>query len=58
MKIGNIDIEKPIILAPMEDVTDTSFRLICKKMGADIVYTELGFNVKNVVSRVMKLLAK
>lgn len=40
MKIGTIDIDKPIILAPMEDVTDTSFRLICKRLGADIVYTE------------------
>src|SRR3989338_1278327 len=40
MKIGPIDIEKPIALAPMEDVTDIPFRLICKKMGADLVYTE------------------
>ena len=30
----------PILLAPMEDVTDISFRLICKRFGADIVYTE------------------
>ena len=40
MKIGTIDIDKPIILAPMEDVTDTAFRVICKRLGADIVYTE------------------
>ena len=40
MKIGSIDIDKPICLAPMEDVTDTAFRLICKRLGADIVYTE------------------
>ncbi|MCX5681294.1 MAG: tRNA-dihydrouridine synthase, partial [Candidatus Omnitrophica bacterium] len=40
MKIGNIDIDKPILLAPMEDVTDTPFRLICKKLGADILCTE------------------
>jgi len=40
MKIGPIDIENPISLAPMEDVTDIAFRLICKRMGADIVYTE------------------
>jgi len=40
MKIGNIDIQKPITLAPMEDVTDTPFRLICKRLGADILYTE------------------
>ena len=40
MKIGSIEIEKPICLAPMEDVSDTAFRLICKRLGADIVYTE------------------
>ena len=40
MKIGTIDIEKPLLLAPMEDVTDLSFRVICKRLGADIVYTE------------------
>ncbi len=30
----------PILLAPMEDVTDPAFRLMCKKFGADMVYTE------------------
>jgi tRNA-dihydrouridine synthase B len=40
MKIGKINIDKPLLLAPMEDVTDPSFRLVCKKLGADIVYTE------------------
>ncbi len=41
MKIGNIDLgEKPLLLAPMEDVTDASFRIICKDCGADMVYTE------------------
>ena len=40
MHIGKIDIEKPIVLAPMEDVTDLPFRVICKRLGADIVYTE------------------
>ena len=40
MKIGNIEIQRPITLAPMEDVTDISFRLVCKRLGADIVYTE------------------
>lgn len=40
MKIGTLEIEKPIALAPMEDVTDTSFRLICKRLGADLLYTE------------------
>jgi tRNA-dihydrouridine synthase B len=40
MQIGSINIEKPIALAPMEDVTGVAFRLVCKRMGADIVYTE------------------
>ena len=40
LKIGNIEIENAILLAPMEDVTDVSFRLVCKELGADLVYTE------------------
>lgn len=41
MKIGNVDLgSKPLFLAPMEDVTDPSFRLICKRFGADMMYTE------------------
>ena len=41
MKIGEIDLgPRPVMLAPMEDVTDRSFRLICKEQGADMVYTE------------------
>ena len=41
MKIAHIDLGKhPILLAPMEDVTDPAFRLMCKKFGADMVYTE------------------
>lgn len=41
MKIGNLDLgNRPVSLAPMEDVTDPSFRLICREMGAASVYTE------------------
>lgn len=41
MKIGNIDLgERPLFLAPMDDVTDIGFRLLCKRFGASMVYTE------------------
>jgi len=40
MKIGNTNIENGIFLAPMEDVSDYPFRMICKKFGADVVYSE------------------
>ena len=41
MKIGEIEFgPKPVFLAPMEDVTDIGFRLLCKRFGASMVYTE------------------
>ncbi len=41
MKIGEIELgSRPLFLAPMEDVTDASFRYICKEFGADVMYTE------------------
>lgn len=41
MKIGTIDLgERPVLLAPMEDVTDIGFRLLCRRMGAAMVYSE------------------
>lgn len=41
MKIGSLDLgSKPLLLAPMEDVTDSPFRFICRSRGASIVYTE------------------
>ena len=40
-KIAHIDLgSRPLLLAPMEDVTDVSFRIVAKRMGADAVYTE------------------
>lgn len=40
-KIANLDLgECPLLLAPMEDVSDPPFRMLCKKMGADMMYTE------------------
>ncbi|MBO5887658.1 MAG: tRNA-dihydrouridine synthase family protein [Bacteroidaceae bacterium] len=41
MKIGNIDLgNRPVLLAPMEDVTDIGFRLLCRQLGAAMVYSE------------------
>jgi tRNA-dihydrouridine synthase B len=40
MKIGSLQIERGVLLAPMEDVTDSPFRRLCRRYGADIVYTE------------------
>ena len=41
MKVGNLDLgPRPVLLAPMEDVTDVSFRILCREQGADMVYTE------------------
>ena len=59
MKIGNLDFGKyPLLLAPMEDVTDESFRLMCKEFGADMVYTEFVSSdalVRNINSTMRKL---
>lgn len=41
MKIGNLDLgSHPVLLAPMEDVTDIGFRLLCRQLGASMVYSE------------------
>ena len=41
MKIGTVDLgERPVTLAPMEDVTDASFRILCREAGAAMVTTE------------------
>ena len=59
MKIGNIDLgEQPVVLAPMEDVTDIAFRLKCKKFGASMVYTEFVSSealIRSVNSTIRKL---
>ena len=58
MKIRNIDLgEHPVVLAPMEDVTDIGFRMLCKRFGASMVYTEfvsaeaLVRSIKSTVSK-------
>lgn len=62
MKIGNIELgTRPVMLAPMEDVTDPSFRLICKEQGASMVYTEFVSAealVRDIPSTVRKLKIK
>ena len=40
MQIGDIYVKQAVLLAPMENVTDIAFRLICKRFGADVMYTE------------------
>ncbi len=40
MKLGNLEINQGIFLAPMENVTDYPFRMVCKKLGVDLVYSE------------------
>ena len=59
MKIGTIDFgERPLFLAPMEDVTDIGFRMLCKRFGAAMVYTEFVSAealIRDVSSTVRKL---
>ena len=59
MKIGNIDVgERPVMLAPMEDVTDRSFRLICREQGADVTYSEFvsaDALIRNIAATTRKL---
>lgn len=59
VKIGNIEIgEFPIVLAPMEDVSDPPFRAVCKENGADLMYTEFISSeglIRNAAKSVEKL---
>ncbi|MDY6418225.1 MAG: tRNA dihydrouridine synthase DusB [Bacteroidales bacterium] len=58
MKIGPLDLgERPLLLAPMEDVTDVSFRVLCREQGAAMVYTEF-VNSDGLVRDVPKTIAK
>ena len=40
LTIGSLALDRPLLLAPMEDVSDLPFRLMCRRLGADVVYTE------------------
>lgn len=59
MKIADIELgNRPVMLAPMEDVTDASFRLICREQGASMVYTEFVSAealIRNIASTTRKL---
>jgi len=59
VKIGNIELGKfPLLLAPMEDVSDPPFRALCKEQGADVVYTEFISSeglIRDAAKSVMKL---
>lgn len=59
MKIGDLELGyRPVLLAPMEDVTDASFRQICREQGADMVYTEFvsaDAVIRNISSTMRKL---
>lgn len=59
MNIGSVELgERPVMLAPMEDVTDASFRLIAKESGADMVYTEFisaDALIRNIAATTRKL---
>lgn len=58
MKIRNIDLgPSPVVLAPMEDVTDLTFRYICKEFGADMMYTEF-ISSDGLIRDAAKTLAK
>ena len=58
-KIGNIELGSfPLLLAPMEDVSDPPFRALCKEQGADVMYTEFISSeglIRDAVKSVMKL---
>jgi tRNA-dihydrouridine synthase B len=58
MRIGRIEIDRPLCLAPMEDVTDPPYRRLCREEGADLLYTEFAHCeavTRNVTSECRKL---
>jgi len=59
VKIGDIELSDfPLLLAPMEDVSDPPFRALCKEQGADVVYTEFVSSeglIRNAAKSIMKL---
>lgn len=56
-RIGSIELDRPIALAPMEDVSDIPFRRLCKERGADLVYTEFT-NCEGITRQARRALEK
>lgn len=57
MILGSTQIENPVCLAPMEDITDRPFRLLCRELGADVLYTEFA-NCEAVIRNVSREVEK
>lgn len=57
MRIGSLEIDRPLCLAPMDDVTDYPFRHLCREQGADLLYTEFA-SCEALVRNVGKMLRK
>ncbi len=58
MRIGQLELDKPLALAPMEDVSDVAFRRVCKDLGADLLYTEFASSdalIRDVESTLRKV---
>ena len=58
MRIGQLELDKPLALAPMEDVSDVAFRRVCKDLGADLLYTEFASSdalIRDVKSALRKV---
>src|SRR5690606_6366301 len=56
-RIGSIELDRPVALAPMEDVSYIPFRALCKAQGADLVYTE-STNCESIVLEFKRAIAK
>ena len=57
-RVGPLSLDHPLLLAPMEDVSDLPFRVMCRRLGADLVYTEFISSealVRDVPSALRKL---
>ena len=55
MRIGTLDIENPLFLAPMAGITDHPFRVLCREMGAGVVFTEF-VSANGIIRENMKTL--